>query len=181
MVIKTQNLEIIPTNKEHAKGLFKLWSDRDVIKYTNTVFKSSVSECETFIDMILSKVQHDLYSGPFTILYDQNVIGFMGAPEINSDKGEYRFFYQLNKDYWGKGHGYEAAEGLMDYMFNKCDAQILYADVVEENKYSIKILEKLGMGRVEANIDEFEQDDDVQNLYNYSINKNEWNNGKYKK
>lgn len=174
MIIETSNLKLVSLSKEHAEGLFKLWSNIDVVKYTYNIVRSNINECEEWIKKILKSLDKDKDIIPFSVFFNNKIIGFAGAPTKNYSKGEYRLFYQFDNEYWGKGYGCETAKAIIDYMFKENNAQVIYADAVTFNKGSIRILEKIGMQKVGINKNGFKKEQVILDLCDFRITKNEW-------
>jgi ribosomal-protein-alanine N-acetyltransferase len=53
--------------------------------------------------------------------------------------------YLLARAYWGQGLGTEAAQGIVDYAFEKLQLPRLVCMIEPENYASIKVAEKIGM------------------------------------
>lgn len=174
MNISTERLNLVHVCKHHAEGLLKIWSDKDVIRYTNTRLKTNILECEKYIDTILKIQEEQNFQGGYTVFYKDKIIGFIGAPLENKYTNSYNLFYQIHKGYWGKGYGLEAARGLMNYMFENQEAKEICADTVCTNKPSINILKRLGMNRIGVEENGFVEGKTTLDIYNYSICRNEW-------
>ena len=172
-MIKTERLNIIPVEVTHGKGLFKLWSNHEVIKYTYNKIVNEISECEEWISSTIEKLKNEKHIGPFTVFLNEKIIGFMGAPAIDLEKGEYKFFYQFDVEYWGKGYGYEAAKGLMEHMLADENVEAIYAEAVTTNKASIKILKKLGMEEIEVIKGGFKKGEITLDLLKFRITRRE--------
>jgi ribosomal-protein-alanine N-acetyltransferase len=154
---------------EHKYGIYKIWSNYEVIKYTYAPLVKEISESEERIKMILDKYSEKNHTSNFTIFYEEEIIGAAGCPTVDFNKGEYGLFYQLNQDYWGKGFGYEVAKALVNYMFAESNAKILLADAVTVNLGSIKILEKIGMEKIKVEEDGFKNNGQELDKYHYKL------------
>lgn len=85
--------------------------------------------------------------GTFVLHLDlgQAPIGFCGLEHaLGSDFIDIR--YGLLQSAWGKGLALEAAKAIIDYGFNCLKLETIYGAAVPENRPSIEILKKLGMG-----------------------------------
>lgn len=63
--------------------------------------------------------------------------------------------YKFDEDYWHKGYAREAVSRVIDEIFNELRLHRLIANVMEDNKPSIKLLENMGFrleGLCEKNI-----------------------------
>lgn len=100
--------------------------------------------------------------------------------ESDESKDTFSPCWMLNKDYHGKGYGYEAAKAFVDYLFTEKGARRIYAFTEDYNIASQRVCEKLGMRR-EGLFKEFicfVKDADgnpiYENTYQYAILKKEW-------
>lgn len=174
MIIKTKRLELIPLKIEHAKGLKKLWSDNDVIKYTYATCLKTEEECKGRITYALEKISEKDHVSNFTVLCNNEIIGTAGVPTVNYESGEYSLYYQFCKNAWGNGYGYEVAKSLVNYIFNNSNAKIIYADAVTINEASIKILRKIGMQETGIVEKEFNKDGLVLDLIHFKLEREEY-------
>ncbi len=156
-MIETKRLKLIPVSFEHAVDIFELWSDYEVIKYTYVPLMASIEACKERIKIFVDQnIQHGAAVN-FSILLDEKVIGLCGFPVMDILKGEYAFYYQLNRKYWGKGYGYEVATTLLDYIVKHTQAQVIYADAVSINPASIEILSRVGFQQTHVQTNEFDR------------------------
>ncbi|MGL4346169.1 MAG: GNAT family N-acetyltransferase [Cellulosilyticaceae bacterium] len=142
----------------HALDLASIWSDVDVIRYTN--IKEPCSN-----DEIIHRIELLQVFDVFVVYNNQELIGIIGCPCINKLLYEYGIFYQFKKSSWGKGYGEEAATWLLNYMKHKYPQMTLFADVVADNIASEKILLKLGFSVVEEIPMGFERDGEVMPIH----------------
>lgn len=59
--------------------------------------------------------------------------------------GRVEIGYRFHPDHHGKGYAFEAVKGLIDWIFNQCQAQKVLAYCVKDNVASYRLMEKLGM------------------------------------
>ncbi len=55
--------------------------------------------------------------------------------------------YTFARDHWGKGYAREAVSGLLDYAFRDLGLHRVYAFTDQENRSSVVLLERLGLRR----------------------------------
>jgi len=73
------------------------------------------------------------------------LIGFCGVKDIDWINRSAMISYLIGeKKYWGKGYATEANSLLIDFCFNERGLNRIWTTVVETNKASKKVLEKLG-------------------------------------
>lgn len=150
-MIKTERLELVPLTEDYAADMFELWSDNEVVRYTNVKKMNYLDEVKQRIRKMTSEHGDGTYPNHFIILSGTEAIGVIGFPIISFDHFRCGFYYQLKRKYWGKGYAYEAAKGLLGFIFETFGSGTVYAVSVLLNKASTAILEKLGF------IKEYEQ------------------------
>ena len=80
---------------------------------------------------------------------DNKMIGTVGVHNYSldfqiSNKKQLCLGYSLNKDYWSRGLMTEALLAVIDHCFSDLEVDILWASHVDNNKYSLKLLEQIG-------------------------------------
>lgn len=130
------NLKLEPLKLTHSEDLIPVWTDEDVIRYTNIQQSCTITEIEEKISLLRE-------SEVFVVYHEGSLAGIIGCPSIDG-KQQFGIFYHLCKKCWGKGIGFAAAERLLKYMDQKYGKTTILADVVSENMASIKILRRCG-------------------------------------
>jgi ribosomal-protein-alanine N-acetyltransferase len=146
-MIKTKRISLVPLSQDYSKDLIKLWGDYDVIKYTYSTLSKTEEECKNKLVNWLELHKDNLGPNKFAILLNENLIGIAGFPVIDNDNFKCGFFYQIIRDFWGKGYGFEAADALLNYIYEKHPQASIIADAVVDNPGSVKILSKLGFSQ----------------------------------
>ncbi len=75
------------------------------------------------------------------------VIGGCGVQARRAAFREYEIGWTLNRQFWRRGIGTEAARALVGFAFEKLDAHRLYALIDPENLASVMLAAKLGFRR----------------------------------
>lgn len=91
-------LTYIPFDKlsySWEEDLTSIWSDSEVLKYTNINSPLSHEEIHKRVERFKT---HDV----FAVFEDKKLIGVIGCPAINKEKHEFGIFYQFKKSSWGK-------------------------------------------------------------------------------
>lgn len=166
-MIESKRLKLAPIGEEHATDLYKLWSDFEVIKYTYMPLVKSHEECADIIRMFIERNQKSEAPQNFAILYNDTAIGICGFPIVESEKGAYGFYYQLCRDFWGTGLGFEAAEALLEHITRNTSAACVYADAVSVNPASLSILTRLGFQQTHIQPKEFTRNHLVLDLIHF--------------
>lgn len=146
-MIKTERLSLVPLSKEYSKDIIKIWGDFDIIKYTNKTLITKPEECVVKFNNWLTLSKDNLGHNKFAILLNNNFIGVAGFPVIDNDNFKCGFFYQIIKEYWNNGYGFEVANALIKYIFEKHPNGVVIAGAVVNNTANIKILSKLGFSQ----------------------------------
>jgi ribosomal-protein-alanine N-acetyltransferase len=80
-------------------------------------------------------------------------------------QNEVEVAYTIAREYWGRGLATEAAQGILNYGFEKLNLSRLISLPVPQNIASQKVAEKIGMSF------EKESSDELGSFWVYSINK----------
>lgn len=119
--------------------------DYENTKYMCYLPNKNIEETINFlkdVDAEWSKEKPEYYE--FAILYKNQHIG---AVSIYFEKGIGELGWIVNKNYWGNGFAYEAAEALVKYFIDNMKTTHFIAHCDTENVASYKVMEKLGMVR----------------------------------
>ncbi|MFV0516593.1 MAG: GNAT family N-acetyltransferase [Aminipila sp.] len=144
----------------HQEGLLGIWTDPDVIRYTNMRIPCTVADVKQRIAIF-----KDL--DVFAVIKQERLIGIIGCPPINKATLQFGLFYQFSKSSWGKGNASIATKWLIDYMKQKYKDVILFADVVVENVASEKVLQKLGFHQISE--ETIQRDGKILKVHNYKL------------
>ncbi len=135
-------------------------------------------------DETAKKMKDSEFTFAIVLRESDKVIGEIFAhpegDEAAESKDTFSPCWMLNKDYHGKGYGYEAAKAFVDYLFTEKGARRIYAFTEDYNIASQRVCEKLGMRRegLFKEFISFVKDADgnpiYENTYQYAILKKEW-------
>ena len=89
----------------------------------------------------------------------QNIDG-----EMLSERG-----YHIDKKYWRRGYGKEAARATLEYVFSNTDLETVYSYTTVGNVASIRLAESVGMKKIK----EFD-DGHYGKTVVFAVTKNEW-------
>lgn len=151
-MIKTERLIMDPVNVKYYKDLLEIWSNFEVTKYTYLEKLSTEEESlNRLIFWVDTHIDFD-YPNIFVITLEEKAIGVIGFPIMDKEKQDFGLFYQLGEEYWGRGYMKESVRGIINYIYEEYTEATIYADAVDENLPSLKILRDLEFK--EINIEE---------------------------
>ena len=179
--LETERLILRKIKVEDAKVAFSNWcSNEKVAKYTLWEKHKNIEETKK-----LFKIWEEEYSDLKTFRWivelkdSHDLIGTIDVPSKKyMDFGALEIGYCYSEKYWNKGYGTEALKAVIKYLFEECDADIIFAEHLEENPASGKVMQKCGMifeGKLRGRI--VDKDGIRNDLLYYSITKDEYKNG----
>ena len=175
--LETERLLLRKVNIEDAKIAYKnwrcsnvvdkyvLWTKHESVEETTNLYKKWIEEYEdnkTFRWVVELKENHDLIG---TIDVSKKFIAY-GTCEIG---------YCYSDKYWNKGYATEALKEVMRFLFEQCEAELIYARFMENNPASGKVMEKAGLiyeGKERSRI--IDKEGIRNDLINYSITRDEY-------
>ena len=141
MLLQTNRLTIENFNDRDIPEWAKIENDTDVRRFVDGKVLS-FKEAGEYVEMNIQHYQRYGY-GRYVVRLKQTrtLIGMCGF--LNEPYG-IDFGYRYSKNSWGKGFGFEAARGVLEYGFSELGLEKVLGLTAEQNYGSIRILEKLG-------------------------------------
>jgi RimJ/RimL family protein N-acetyltransferase len=155
--------------EQHASGLWKIWIDSEVTKYTYVRNIKNIDDAKNKISRYL-RYQHGLI-GPFVVKIDNKIIGLAAGMSPENKPEESEIFFHFEKASWRKGYGSKTIDFLLNKGFNSLKLQKIHAQAVTENEASWKLLERKGFMGKKILKNAFQNKRD---MYSYSISKEEF-------
>jgi len=166
-------MTFIPTQQSDCEALLGIFSDADTILYTNFRQFTDTDALGVFLERFLTiGKEQPLQYGPYSIYLDYSLIGLCGAQQQDLQLGISELWYVLHKDYWGKGLAKQAVALLLQECQSNPQLKSLYAEAVDTNTASWRILEKMGFVQTGALPGGFAKGDIVADIRCYSCNFN---------
>lgn len=177
MTLETERLILRKIKIEDAPIAFNNWCNSDVVdKYvlwkkhpnvetTINQYKKWIEEYndeKTFRWIVELKDNHDL----------------IGTIDVASKFIKYdccEIGYCYSEKYWNNGYATEALSAVIKYLFLECDAKVIYAAFMENNKASGEVMKKNSMkyeGRLRGRV--IDKNGIRNDLLYYSITKEEY-------
>ncbi len=168
--IQTNRLILKEIKIEDAEQIYKLFSDKELLKYTDNDIHKTIKDTKELIG-IYQKEQKTGKSFRWAIWLKKtnNIIGILSIYHINRKHKFATIGSFLDRNYQKNGFMPEARLATINYAFNKLKLNRLEAQVFVKNMYSIKMLEKLGFkkeGRLRQN---FMINNKLEDSFMYSI------------
>ena len=147
MQIETQRLILRNFIPADFIQLAPILADPRVMKYSRTGDVLSVSETKEKIQGYIRSYEKYGFGKWAVISKDHNqLIGYCGiAVEPVDNKEERELGYRLAYSFWNQGLATEAAKAAVEYGFEQLKFPYILGIVEQQNKASIRVLEKLGM------------------------------------
>ena len=146
IITQTERLIIREFQILDIEPLAKILAKPEVMRFSTTGVLST-KQTTVKIQSFLDSYQKNGY-GTYALIHHQSkrLIGYCGITvEEIGGKSENKLDYRLDSEYWGKDLESEAAKACLKYGFEKLNLDYVLGVVKQENKVSIKILEKVGM------------------------------------
>lgn len=164
-IIDTKRLSIREMYPGDLDGLYEMYEDPEVTRFTENLFSEKEKELQYIHDYI-----HHVYSyygfGTW-MLVDKESGELIGRAGFNYRPGfeDVELGFVIGKKHWRKGYAYEACRVLMDLAKQAYEFDRIQALAIEENEASVALLKKLGF----IYIEEIELDGQAYQRYLYDI------------
>lgn len=143
-IIETDRYLIREITLDDIDALYELYSDEEVKKYTEDLYKEKEREIEftkNYIDY-----QYKFFEYGFWLVFDKGSNELIGRCGLSDREGfdttELGFIFA--KKCWGKGIAFEICTKIMEYAKENLEMSILLSFTKKENIRAIKLLERLG-------------------------------------
>lgn len=175
-VLESERLRLRRMEWADAEGLFRYWSDPEVVKYMNISPFASVEDTLEMINLLngLSESEDTLRWG-IELKEEGILIGSCGF-NVWELSGSYRgeIGYDLGREYWGHGYMSEALRMLLSYGFMTMGLNRIEALVHPDNTHSRQLLQAFQF-REEGLLREYQKTDEgFIDLLMYSLLKREF-------
>lgn len=152
-ILETKRLVLRKFSLLDLEDLSKLYQDVKAAKYTRISKGLNQYETEARLKEIILPHYQKYGFGRWAILNkkDKKFVGLAGLV-FQDEYQAVDLGYWINRRYWGKGIASEISKSILDYGLNTLNLEKIIAIVACENKASVKILEKIGMKKIEKTI-----------------------------
>lgn len=142
-VLHTPRLDLVEIKQSHRPDLFRLFSNPEVTRFYNVATLTEESSAQKFIDHFQNRYKDKAAIRWGIALKEQeNIIGTLGFNNFTHNHRA-NIGYDLLPQYWNKGLMQEALSTVLDFGFKQLYINRVEAEVMQGNKASEKVLEKL--------------------------------------
>ncbi|MBK7629319.1 MAG: GNAT family N-acetyltransferase [Ignavibacteriales bacterium] len=146
--LETERLFLTEFMLSDSEELFKMRSDKKILKYLDREPHKSIEESELMIsEMIKTYKNKDGINWIIKKKDSLNVIGYIGYLRMRIGDVRAEIGYAMKPEYWGNGFMSEAMAKVIDFGFKVFCLHSIEANVNPANLSSIKLLEKFGFKR----------------------------------
>lgn len=145
-MLKGKKVLLRPIKRSDISFFLKWFNDPEIIQYLTRYLPMTEMAEEKWIEELATKPQSEVVFIIEVIEDGSNKpIGNCGLHRIHPKDHTAEIGIVIGeKDYWGKGYGTEATQLLIEYGFKQLNLHRVSSWVIEFNKRSIKLCEKLG-------------------------------------
>ena len=176
--LETERLILRRLKAKDSKEAFDNWcSNPNVARFTLWDAHKDVSVTERLYSMWEKEYEfNDTFRWIVELKDTHELIGTIDVASKTFIKfGSVELGYCYGEKFWHKGYATEALKRVIKFLFDEVEFDVLYADYMEKNPNSGKVMEKSGMtyegvqrGRV------IDHDGIRNNIHSYSITKEEY-------
>lgn len=147
IILETQRLILRRFTMDDLDSLFAFYSDPDVVKYIPDAPKS-YQETKEELEWHINGHPKFPELGLWATIHKETG-GFIGRCGLLSwtldGQSEVEVAFALSKPYWGQGLGTEAAQGIVQYAYERLKLSRLVCLIEEGNQASVKVAAEIGM------------------------------------
>lgn len=168
--IETERLILRRFTIKDSGRLTYLFNDEDMVKYLISLpYPYTESHGRQWISHHNENfVQDKIYDFALVNKADDRVIGSISLTN-NKDHKNGSVAYMIGKEYWNLGYATEALKAIISYAFNVKGYHKVYAEFIEGNDASGRVMEKSGMVFEGKKLDHIYKDGSFHTLFTYCI------------
>jgi len=140
--LETERLIIRKTSVDDVDMILKMDKQEETQEFLGGIKDKSREDRIKFLKKKEDKFNDGIIGSLTVCLKDNTPIGFLGF-DIDNTNNNAEISYIFDLDYCNKGYCSEACKKLIDIAFNKIGLNRIYADTIEGNIASVKVLEKM--------------------------------------
>ena len=139
--LETERLVLRQVTMRHAKDLFPLRSDPEVMKYICKPLAQDISEVKSLINRIQIGIRkNQSIAWGISMKGETKIMGTIGFHFIDSEHHRAEIGYMLGKPFWNKGFLSEAMPCVIKYGFDVMKLHSIEAKIDTDNTFSKRLL-----------------------------------------
>jgi RimJ/RimL family protein N-acetyltransferase len=147
--LETGRLIIRSFTEDDAEAMFKVFGDRETMRFFMIWLATSVENARRFIRWVTGMEKDFGYSFWAVVEKESGeVIGDCGLAPLEGEGPEVELGCDLRRDKWNKGYATEAGQACLDYGFRELKLERIVAVTNPQNLAARRALEKLGFVEV---------------------------------
>lgn len=145
--LETNRLILRKINKTDYKQAYKNWCNSDKVEKYVTWSKhdNETITKELYDKWILEYDDKETYRWIIELKANKEVIGTIGVSKKFLAHSTCELGYCLGDKYWNQGIMTEAVKRVIKFLFEECEAKTIWAEYLENNPASGKVMVKAGM------------------------------------
>lgn len=158
-------VELVPLEASHAGFVHELWSDPQVVRFTNWEPTATQEEASERIARLHARYRDDpKRDGPYVAVNaDGGCVGVIGIDWVDR---EHEVWYLVPRPLWGQGYGSAMLSAVLDRATSRSFERVV-ATSVATNAASWRLLERQGFRRVATLVQGFRRHGVVADLHRY--------------
>lgn len=146
VTIQTKRLTLRRFAEEDAPAVFANYgSDPKVNEYITFAPCQTMEGTEGFIRMHLERYDREASFYGWAMELNGQIIGSIGAFDVDEDMGSAELGCSLGSAYWGHGLAAEAVSAVLAHLFDTVGMRRVFASHHEDNIGSGRVMQKAGM------------------------------------
>ena len=143
--IKTKRLTLRRFTIEDAKPMFETWAnDERVTKFLTWLPHGSLDVTKNIIEIWIKDYEKPS-SYNWAIEFEGKLIGSISVTEIDENSERVEIGYCIGYDFWSKGIMSEAAQAVIDFLFEKVNVHRITITHATKNPASGKVAQHCGL------------------------------------
>ena len=147
MELKTRRLWLREFEKADIPVLYAYNQHPEFQRFEAGPLVSEYQFFQIIQDIIAQQAEQPRQSFYFAVVRDHHVIGSSYVTIHDTKNRQAEIGYVIGFEHWGNGYATEAAQAVIRFGFETLKQHRIYAEVISENRASVRVLEKIGMQR----------------------------------
>ncbi|HSF45457.1 MAG TPA: GNAT family N-acetyltransferase [Chitinophagaceae bacterium] len=148
-ILATERLILRQLFMSDEKEVFALRSDREINRYLDRQQSSTLDDARDFISRVSENInKNESLYWAITLNGRNYLVGTCCLFGFSDEEAKCEIGYELLPGFQGRGIMLEALKKVIDYAFNTLKVQVIEACMHQDNRSSIRLMEKLSFKRL---------------------------------